>query len=289
MPAHIYQRVGRYADAAQANRDAIAVDRRYLAAARPPGYYPMYVGHNWGFLAFSAAMQGRSSESITAARASARALPPEMLGMMPGMDFFAAEPLMTLVRFGRWDDVRAEPRPPARFMVQTALWLHARGMADASTDRLDAAEAELGELRRLQAAMPADLRAGNNSARDIASVGALALEARLAEARGQQAAAVVLWRQAVAAQDRLVYSEPADWFYPLRHFLGAALLDAHDPAAAEQVYREDLRRNPNNGWALFGLAQALRAQGRTADAGLAESDFRRAWADADVTLARSAF
>jgi tetratricopeptide (TPR) repeat protein len=289
MPAHIYQRVGRYADASQANRRAIEADKRYLAAARPPGYYPMYVGHNWGFLAFSTAMEGRSAESIAASREAARALPPQMLAMMPGMDFFASEPLLTMVRFGKWGDILYEPRPPAAFMVQTALWLHARGMAEASTERLADAKRDLAELRMLRASMPADLQAGNNSARDIANVAALALEARIAEIEGQTLVAIGLWRQAVAAQDRLVYAEPADWFYPLRHFLGAALLDAQMFPEAEQVYREDLRRNPGNGWAIYGLTQTLRAEGRTADADLAEQDFRRAWANADFTLARSAF
>jgi hypothetical protein len=139
--------VGRYADASAANRQAIAVDRRYLALTRPPGTYPMYVGHNWGFLAFSTAMEGRATESIAAARAAAQALPPEMLSMMPGMDFFAAETLMAMVRFGKWEEIRSEPRPPAAYEVQTALWLHARGMAHALTGRVDDATRDLASSR----------------------------------------------------------------------------------------------------------------------------------------------
>jgi tetratricopeptide (TPR) repeat protein len=288
MPAHIYQRVGNYAWASESNRRAIAADERYLARTRPLGYYPMYVGHNWGFLSYSAAMEGRSAESLAAAREAARALPPEMLTAMPGMDFFAAEPLLAMVRFGRWEELRREPRPPAAYMVQTALWLHARGMADASTDHLDEATQDLAELRTLQASLPADLQAGNNSARDIANVGTLALQARIAEVNGDSNAAVAYWREAVAAQDRLIYAEPADWFYPMRHYLGAALMDAHDYVAAEQVYREDLWRNPGNGWSLYGLRQSLRAQGRTDEAARVWAEFDRAWANADFRLTRTA-
>jgi tetratricopeptide (TPR) repeat protein len=288
MPAHIYQRVGRYADASAANRRAIAVDARYLARTRPPGYYPMYVGHNWGFLAYSTAMEGRAAESVDAARAAARALPPQMLDMMPGMDFFTAEPLMAMVRFGKWEEIRKEPRPPAEYKMLTALWLHARGMADASTGRIEDAERDLTELRAVAASMPPDLQAGNNNARDLAEVAILALDARITEARDQPALASVRWRRAVAAQDLLTYAEPADWFYPLRQFLGAALLDSDQPGAAEVVYREDLRKNPGNGWALFGLAKALRAQNRNLEARDTEAAFQQAWSNADFTLTRSA-
>jgi tetratricopeptide (TPR) repeat protein len=162
-------------------------------------------------------------------------------------------------------------------------------MADASTGRLEDAARELAQLRALGASMPPDLQAGNNRARDVARVAELALAARLAEGRDQPEVAVAHWREAVAAQDRLLYAEPADWFYPLRHFLGAALLDAAQFRAAEAVYREDLRKNPDNGWALYGLTQALRAQNRNQEASDTAAAFQRAWANADITLTRSAF
>jgi tetratricopeptide (TPR) repeat protein len=286
MPAHIYQRVGRYSDATDTNRKAAEVDKAYLAKTKPPGYYPMYLGHNYGFLAFAAAMEGRAAEALAAARDSTKAIPPEMLSMMPGMDFFASEPLLVMVRFARWDDLLKEPRPPAKYPVLTALWLHAHGMALAAKGKSKEAANDLAVLATMTDTLPADMTAGNNAARDVVKVAAKILEARIAEAE-KKPIAIALWTEAVKLEDELAYSEPADWFYPVRHFLGAALVGAGHAKEAEKVYREDLRRNPGNGWSLFGLAQALRAQKRNHDADAATESFDKAWHRADVKLTRS--
>jgi tetratricopeptide (TPR) repeat protein len=289
MPAHIFQRVGRYGDAAEANRRAVRADEAYFRKTAPPGYYPMYLGHNWGFLAYATSMQGRSAESLDAARQSVRAVPPEMLEMMPGMDFFAAEQLLVMVRFGMWETILDEPRPPEKYRTLTALWLHARGMAHASTGKLDQARDEVKALRALGKQLPPDLLAGQNSAREMCELAATAVEARTAERSGKLAEAIRAWERAVALEDTFAYNEPADWFYPMRHYLGAALLDAKRAPQAEKVFREDLRRNPNNGWALYGLARALAAQKKQKEAAQAQADFQTAWASADTPLQRAAF
>ena len=289
MAAHIYQRVGMYAEASAANRAAIEVDRAYLAKTTPPGYYPMYIGHNYGFLAYSASMEGRSAESLEAARAAAKAIPPEMLAMMPGMDFFPAEPLLVMVRFGKWDELDAEPRPDPRYNALTGLWLHARGMASASRKKPDDAQRHLDELRALIAKVSPTEQASNNPTRAVLEVGAKVLEARIAEVKGDPRTHE-LWAEAVALEDNLTYAEPADWFYPIRHFQGAALLAAGRPADAEAVYRADLARHPHNGWALSGLAQALRAQRRTKEALQAEYELDQVWSRADIKpVVRTAF
>lgn len=287
MPAHIYQRVGMYEEASQANRDAIIADRAYLAKTTPPGYYPMYIGHNYGFLAYSSAMEGRAGEALAAAREAAKAIPPQMLAMMPGMDFFPSEPLLVMVRFGRWDELLAEPRPDPRYHAMTGLWLHANGMALAAKGRLDEAQANLSELRTLISQVPPAEQASNNSTRAVLGVGAKALEARIAQARDEPRA-LALWAQAVALEDGLAYAEPADWFYPLRHFQGAALLQAGKPREAEAVFRADLARHPKNGWALSGLAQALRAQNKSRQAKRVETQLARAWKRADTATLQAA-
>jgi tetratricopeptide (TPR) repeat protein len=288
MPAHIYQRVGMYAEASESNRRAVAADDAYMRKAKPWGYYPMYQAHNWGFLAFSASMEGRAGESLKAAREATRHLPLEMLEHMPGMDFFAAEPLLVMVRFGRYDALLSEPRPPTKYPVLTGLWLHAHGMALAARGRMEQARAEHGELVKLAAGVPEDMAADTSTARDVLGVAAKVLGAFIAE-REKRPDALALWDEAVRAADRLPYAEPHVWFYPVRHFQGAALLDAKRWKDAEAVYREDLRRNPGNGWALFGLAQALKAQGRAADEQATRKQFQKAWARADTRLTRSAF
>ncbi len=288
MPAHIFQRVGLYAEASAANRAAIERDRAYLASTKPPGYYPMYIGHNYGFLAYSASMEGRSLEALEAARASAKAIPPEMLDMMPGMDFFPAEPLLVMVRFGKWDDLLDEPRPDPRYHALTGLWLHARGMALVAKGRIDEARANLAELQQLAKTVPATEKASNNPTRSILAVGAKALEARIADAQ-HDPRNLGLWADAVALEDNLTYAEPADWFYPLRHFQGAALLAAKRPKDAEAVFLADLVRHPRNGWALSGLHDALRAQRRVADAERVQRELDLAWSRADIRPVRTAF
>lgn len=288
MPAHIFQRVGRYADASAANERAIAADLLYMQATTPPGYYGMYLGHNHGFLAFSASMEGRRAVALEAARASAAAMPPGMIDMMPGMDFFASEPILAMVRFGAWKELLAEPRPQERYPVHLALWLHGNGMARASTGDLAGARKNLAELAGLEKSIPEDMLASNNRARDVVAVAAKVLEARIAE-RAKSKSALPTWDQAVHLADKLAYSEPDDWFYPVRHFQGQALLDAGRAQDAEVVYRTDLEKHPHNGWALFGLWKALVAQKRPDEAAPVKEQFDLAWANADIELTRTAF
>jgi tetratricopeptide (TPR) repeat protein len=286
MPAHIYQRVGRYADASEANRKAAVADLAYMKKLAPWGYYPMYLGHNYGFLAYSSAMEGRAAESLAAAREATKAMPPGMIDMMPGMDFFVAEPLLVMVRFGKWDELLAEPRPDAKYQVLSGFWLHGHGMALAAKGQLDDADKDLAALVALSGQVAPDLIAGQNAAKDVLVLAAKVLEARLAEKRGKPEA-LALWADAVALEDRMAYSEPADWFYPVRHFQGAALLAAKKWKDAEAVFRADLVRNPDKGWAYFGLAQALRGEKKTKDAAKAEAQWKKAWPKADVTLTSS--
>jgi len=288
MPAHVYQRVGRYGDAAAANEKAVRVDLEYLKRTKPPGYYPMYLGHNYGFLAFADSMLGRGAETVIAARNTAKAIPPEMVDMMPGMDFFVSAPPLAMVRFGKWDDLLAEPRPNGKYRTATVFWLHGHGMALAAKGKLAEARADLAEIQKLADGAPADLTAGNNAAKDVYGVAAKILEARIATL-DRKKDALALWADATARADKLAYSEPDDWFYPVRHLQGAAQLAAHKAKDAEVTYREDLRRHPHNGWALFGLWKSLEAQGKATEAKAARSEFETAWAQADVKLAASAF
>jgi tetratricopeptide (TPR) repeat protein len=288
MPAHIFQRVGRYEDAAAANRKAIDVDQGYMGKAPAWGYYGMYLVHNYGFLAYAASMEGRSAESIQAAKDAAKNFPPAMLEMMPGMDFFVSEPLLAMVRFGKWDDLLATPRPDAKYPTLTALWLHAHGLASAATGKLDAAAADLAELQTIAASIPAEASTSTNQIRDIAGVAAAVLTAAIAQKK-QDPHADALWAAAVAAEDKLAYDEPADWFYPVRHYQGAALLAGKKFKEAEAVYRADLARNPGNGWSLWGLAQALRGEKKSAEAAKVEAQWKAAWSKADVELTSTAF
>jgi tetratricopeptide (TPR) repeat protein len=288
MPAHIYQRVGRYADASKANRDAAAVDLTYIERAPAWGYYPMYLVHNYGFLAYSSSMLGRGAESLESARTAAKNFPPPMLDMMPGMDFFVSEPLLVMVRFGKWDEILAEPRPEAKYQTLTGLWLHAHGMALAAKGELEDAAKDLAELQALRDAISPEVVATINSGKDIVALAAAVLEADLAMKRNDPKA-LDLWAAAVAMEDNTAYSEPADWFYPVRHYQGAALIAAKKWKDAEAVYRADLKKNPENGWALYGLHEALVKQKKGKDAKKVKARLDKAWKDADVKLTATAY
>ncbi|MDQ2871097.1 MAG: hypothetical protein M3S32_10160, partial [Acidobacteriota bacterium] len=255
MPAHIYMRTGRYEEAAAANRRAILSDARYTEEAGPRDIYQMYVAHNHQFLWAAAMMEGRSAEALEAARNTVAAAPVEMLRAMPGFDILLTYPVLTLARFGRWEATLLEPAPPSDFPFAGAMWHYARGIAFASTDRLEEAAAENRELERLAAPIPADARESLNSAAALLGIARRVLSARIAARQGRTEDAIRDLTAAASEEDGLSYAEPADWHSPVRQALGALLLARGDAGRAERVYREDLRRNPENGWALFGLAR----------------------------------
>ncbi|WP_437309898.1 hypothetical protein [Sorangium sp. So ce388] len=288
MPSHIFLRVGRYADASDANERAVEVDRRYIRERRPEGIYPMmYFPHNLHFLSVSASMEGRGAVALRAAWEAVAAVPDHDVRHMPMLEMFRPAPLFALVRFGRWDDVLAEPTPPPEQRYTTGIWRYARGRALASKGRPDGAAREAAALRAISSEVHSDAKIGMNRAQDLLEVASLVLESQIASERGETGASVRMLEAAARVEDTLRYFEPPDWPEPVRHTLGAALLKAGRARDAEAVYREDLRRNPQNGWSLRGLEQSLRAQGREEEADAAQERFERAWARADVQLSGS--
>lgn len=290
MPAHIMQRVGRYEDASEANSKAAAADVAYYAKARAPDYYPMYTGHNYQFLAASAAMEGRQQETLEAVAAMRRAITDDMLLTWPGYDWmYMSLDYTTYLRFGRWDDMLAKPAPNPKLPVLAGAYLFGRSVSFAAKGRVDEAKATLAELERATATLPPDTLAGFTTAKDVFAIAIAVAKARIAAAENRRADAIALLEEAVKYEDNLPYNEPPDWFVPVRHELGAVLLAAGDAARAETVYRRDLDLHPENGWALFGLAAALAQQGKTTEAEAAQRRFDAAWSNADIKIASSAF
>lgn len=293
MPGHIYVRVGRYLDAIRANEHAVHADETYIRDQRPGagtytlGYYP----HNYDFLAFAAMMAGRRKQSLEAARRLESLVPREMAGE-PGMTFLqnhAVRPLQMLVRFGGWDEILRAPTPPEEMVHSRGIWHYARGMALAARGDAAAAEAELARVRAAaEDPATADMALEFNASRDVLRIAGSVLAGRIAAARGDADAAAARLREAAGLEDGLVYGEPPEWSVPVRQELGAAMLALGRPAEAERAFREDLERFPENGWSLHGLAQALRAQRKTAEAAEVDERLRRAWATADVQLPAAA-
>jgi len=291
MPSHIYWRVGRYADAVAANTAAVQADRAYFKVAQgSPIYRGLYYPHNIDFIWQSAAMQGRSADTLRAARDLAASAPAEMIKAMPDMETAPVAPIAALVRFGRWDEVLAQPAPPREWSYTTGFWHYARGIAFNAKGQASEARGELAALEAVVQSVPPERTvAFFFRAKNLLQMAANVLAAEIAAKAGDYATSERLLRAAVAEQDMHWFTEPPPWYFPVRHALGAVLVQAGRGAAAEQVYREDLVRNPGNGWALMGLTQALRVQGKADSAQQSEIRFRKAWAKADVTLTSSRF
>jgi hypothetical protein len=290
MPSHIYMRVGRYADASASNVAAALADEDYITQCRAQGIYPMgYYPHNVHFLWSSATMEGRSAAAIEAARKVASKVDDEAMKGLPFLAGFRVVPYYALTRFGKWDEMLAEPAPPENLYL-TGIWHYARGLAHAAKGQLYDAERELAEVRKIAAdpALKFNLFSPN-TADNILAIAPEVLAGDIAAKRKDFAAAASHLERAVRLEDALVYTEPAEWHYPTRQILADVLLQAGQAREAETVYWADLYRNPENGWSLHGLARALRAQKRDDEAAAAEKRFEKAWSRSDLKLTASRF
>jgi hypothetical protein len=289
MPAHIYWRVGRYHDAAEANVLAAAVDEDYIAQCNAQGFYPaLYYPHNIHFLWAASSMEGRSSVAIEAARKVQANVRLEQIDEFPSVEFFHTIPLLALTQFGRWSEILAEPAPREDLHYSNAIWRYARAVALANQGDLDAARAEHAALREYRDSDQIDfLVTLAYPAEALLEVADALVSGEIALAGGALDAAIAAFTGAVVVQDSLPYTEPPFWYYPTRQSLGFALLEARRFADAEQVYRRDLADYPHNGWSMYGLAQSLEGQGKAAEAAAAAEQFEHAWSMADVDLTAS--
>ena len=282
MPAHIYLRVGRYHDAVTANELAAAADEDYIAQCNAQGFYPaVYYPHNLHFLWYAAMMEGQKKLSLDTARKMAQHVPLDFARSTPEVQQYLPVPIYTLVRFGLWDDMLAEPAPPEGVPFATAMWHYGRGVAYAHKGDLEKANEELkalkgaanlGDAIRIQG-KPEIINGMVGVATDLVA-------AAIADAHADHATEVAALEDAVKKQDALQYTEPPYWFYPVRQSLGAAYLRAKRPADAQRVFNEDLAYFKNNGWSLWGLSEAVAAQGQ--DASKTRDAFKVAWQYADM-------
>ena len=290
MPSHIYMRVGRYKDANISNARAAKVDEDYLETYNVQGVYRiMYYPHNVHFQWAAASMEGRSKEALQAARKLVAQTSVEFVKQMPMVEFVPPTLLFGLARFGKWEQILRQPTPAAELQYTTGMWHYARGLAFAATNRIDEAAKEQTKMAEIAAATPADRVIGQNFAVALLNVASRTLAGEIAARQGKADEAISTLEEAVRMQDTLKYEEPPPWYFPVRQSLGAVLLSAGRTEEAEKVYRDDLKVNPENGWALYGLAKSLRAQKKTKEAAAVEKRFRKAWARADVKLTASRF
>jgi tetratricopeptide (TPR) repeat protein len=205
------------------------------------------------------------------------------------LDGFLAVPYHVMVRFGMWEEILEEPEPPADLLASRAFWHYARAVALASLGRVEQSGRELALLRDAAEAVPGTRYVGNNAVRTVLEVGLPMAEGELEYRRGNHNRAFALLRTAVERDVALRYDEPWGWMMPVRHALGALLLEQGKLPEAEEVYRADLLLHPDNGWALHGLAETLRRLRRYREADSLDARFRVAWKRSDITIRASCF
>jgi tetratricopeptide (TPR) repeat protein len=284
MPSHIDVRRGRWQQAIEANAKAMEADRRYTALSPEQGFYRLYMAHNHHMLAYAAMMTGRSALALRTVREMVAGIPLEFFRANPFADGFMAMPLEVLMRFGRWDEVLAEPTLPEFVPISRALQHYARAVAHAAKDDVPSALKEQEAFLAARARVPKEAFFGNNSASDVLDVAERFMRGEILFRLGRIDDGLASLREAAAREDGLRYDEPPDWIMPVRHALGAALLQAGRFADAETVFREDLTKLPGNGWSLYGLSRALALQKRAAEAAAVEERFDGVWKQADVVI-----
>jgi tetratricopeptide (TPR) repeat protein len=293
MPSHIYYRVGRYADAVKVNALAAKKDEDYIAACKAQGFYPLaYYSHNIHFLWTSSEMLGRSKAAHDAARRLVKAASAgeQRAADLPPVQLYMFVPTMTDLRFGKWDAALKEPIPSPKLKLDVAMSHYARGFSYAAKHEIKNAQRERSALQAMIDRKDfAAIDAFGVPGTMMAEIGLGLIDGEIARNSGRLDDAVADFRKARDIELTIPYTEPPYWHQPVSHILGAALMQAKKPADAEAVYRDSLKRYRVDGWALFGLAQALDAQDKREEAKTVRAEFAKVWSTADVKLAASRF
>lgn len=289
MSSHIYWRVGRYHDVAEVNLKAVAIDEAHIAAGRVDSYYAaFYYPHNLHFLWKAYSMEGRSQAAIEIAQKVAASISLEMIETYPAVEFYQTIPLLTLISFGKWNDVLMQSPPPDHLKFSQGIWRYARAIAQAKLGDLEAARTEHSLLAMIRETADLALLDKNDyPATLLLQIADRLVQGEISSAQKNYTKAIDFFKQAVLLQNQLPYNEPPYWYYSTELSLAKALLAAGDYAQAQMVYLDSLKRYPKNGWALYGLKQSLQAQGK--DFVATQREFDKAWQYADVRLTASTF
>jgi tetratricopeptide (TPR) repeat protein len=289
MPSHIDIRIGHWHEAITANLKAVEADSRYRTiVGQPKGLIVFYAAHNQHMLAYAAMMTGQRGLAVEHIRAMVKGMPEDEVKKYAMLaEGFMAMPYEVLIRFGLWNEILAEPDHP-KFMVFTRAFRHAaRGIAYAAIGDIKSARIEQTAFLEASKLVPAEEAFGNNSCQALLAIATPMLDGEILIREGNLDEGLSQLRTAVSAEDALRYDEPPGWILPVRHSLGASLMEAGRFVEAEQVYRDDLARLPENGWSLFGLAHSLELQQKGDEAAAVEARYHKIWSNADVQITSS--
>lgn len=292
MPSHIYINTGDYHAGTQSNLKAVEVDSIYTTACHAQGAYPLaYYPHNYHFLTATAALEGNSQLSWSAAQKLQQHIATEIM-QEPAwgtLQHYYIIPYYVAVKFAMWDTLLAIAPPQKDLLYPQAIWHYARGMAYLGKNDIHHAQQEYDILKTLATDTTLhQLTIWNiNTAADLVQIARKILSAEIAVKHNKIDDAISIFKEAVQIEDNLNYNEPPDWFFSVRHHLGAVLLKSGKYADAENVYRKDLQTWRKNGWALLGLYKSLTGQKKDKEAQIVKTDFDDAWKYADFKLKSS--
>ena len=291
MPSHIDIRTGQWLKAVDTNAKAVEADQRYQTIFGPPGgFLNVYIAHNRHMLAYAAMMTGQRELAMKHIRAMVAEIPADFLNENAlQTEANVAMPLEVMVRFGLWDEILAEPEKYSEKMWFTRAFHHAaRAIAYAAKgDTVNARKAQSIFVGRAKL-VPKEDFVSNNSCEALLAVAVPMVEGEILIAEGKIDTGIEQLRAAIQQEDALKYDEPPGWLIPVRHSLGAVLMKQQRFGEAEQVYRDDLARLPENGWSLLGLAESLRKQNKSGDeVAQTQAKFKKIWAKADLTITTS--
>ena len=292
MPAHIYIRTGDYHKGVLTTENANDADSTYIAQCKVQGAYPMmYYPHNIHFLAACAFFEGNSKKAMEAAWMVSRKADKTYLLENVSVQHFYMIPYYVMVQMGKWDDILRQPAPGESLKYPVAVWHYARGMAQGAKGKKAEAEKELEALKKIAAdeSLKSALIWEMNSSFDLVNIAAYTLEGEIAMHKSDYIAAVASYKKAIAIEDKLMYQEPPDWFFSVRHSLGHTLLLAKQFSQAETVFNDDLSMYRENGWSLMGLYNSLKGQHKNTEADAVKKRFETAWAHADIKINSSRY
>jgi tetratricopeptide (TPR) repeat protein len=293
MPSHTYINTGYYHEGTIANERAVKIDSAYVEVCHAAGIYPLaYYPHNWHFLAACAALEGKGKRALEASQYMADFVVDKELmkePIMATLQHYFTIPWYIMVKFAMWDEVLKENKPDADLKYPLAVWNYARGMAFAAKGNTQAALQELASIKSIATdSSIAELTIWEiNKITDLVKIAQHVLEGEIAFRKGDYSASISALNLAVELEDSLNYNEPPDWFFSVRHVLGNVLYAAGKYQDAEKVYREDLKKLKENGWALIGLHRCLEKLKKTDEAKAVKARYDKAWQHADAPLTAS--
>jgi tetratricopeptide (TPR) repeat protein len=298
MPAHIYVRVGQYNKAIDSNMRSVKADSEFLQIwgdlpFPDIGTYPLsakiHPPHAIDFIKYAATVQGNYKVAINAAKKMEALMDPSNVGAVRAQTGIAGPWLVNKI-FGKWDELLDTKPAVTGTPYLDGIWSYSIGSTYVAKGLLSKAKQELDNIKSILSLEDVDqYRVGANPVSIVLKLAELALIGEIHEAEGDLESAIEAYSAAVVIEDQNNYTEPPSWLQPMRHYLGAALIDANDPIKAEAVFRRDLSWHKNNGWSLFGLWKSLEMQGKSEEAEQIFNDYEQSWVDSDVILTRSRF